>query len=91
MAKQTFDVARIVEHFGGRTELHVKLVKAGHKITIRAIDQWLYRGRIPSDVLASMLRLSVLSGEPLDLAKFTKNADQQQRPNSREPIDSLLD
>jgi hypothetical protein len=91
MAKQTFDVSRIVEHFGGRTELHAKLVKAGHKITIRAIDQWLYRGRIPSDVLASMLRLSVLSGEPLDLAKFTKNADQQQRPNSREPIDSLLD
>lgn len=90
MTKQTFDVPKLVEHFGGRADLHAKFNKAGHKLTIRAIDQWLYRGRIPSDVLATMLRLSVLSGEPLDLAKFTKT-DQQNRPEPREPIDSLLD
>ncbi|WP_223518226.1 hypothetical protein [Pseudomonas sp. BF-R-21] len=91
MSKQMFDVAKLVEHFGGRSNLHARLLESGEKITIRAIDQWLYRGRIPSAVLATMLRLSVLSGEPLDLAKFTKRADQQQRPDSREPIDSLLD
>ena len=91
MGNEMFDVAKIVEHFGGRTDLHAKLTKAGHKITIRAIDQWLYRGRIPSGQLAAMLRLSVLSGDPLDLAKFTKQADQQSRPDTREPIDSLLD
>lgn len=91
MSKQMFDVSKIVDHFGGRSALHAKLVEAGHKITVRAIDQWLYRGTIPSGFLATMLRLSVLSGEPLDLSKFTKKADQQSRPDSREPIDSLLD
>lgn len=91
MSKQTFDVPKIVEHFGGRADLHSKLNEVGHKITIRGIDQWLYRGRIPADALAAMLALSALSGEPLDLSKFTKQADQHSRPEPREPIDSLLD
>lgn len=91
MSRQMFDVPKIVEHFGGRTDLHNKLKDVGYTITVRGIDQWLYRGRIPADALAAMLALSVLSGDALDLSKYTKQTDQQRRPEPREPIDSLLD
>lgn len=93
MATQTFDVEKIVNHFGGRSCLHAKLVGAGMKITVRAIDQWLYRNRIPSDVLATLLRLSILDGEPLDLMRFTRRTGDNPRPDTPDlrAIDSLLD
>ena len=77
----------------GRSNLHAKLVGAGMKITILAVDQWLYRERIPSETLATMLHMSMLDGEPLDLTLFTKRDNQLSRPDTPDlnSISSLLD
>jgi len=92
MTVQTFDVQRLVEHFGGKASLHAKLVGAGMKLNIRTIEQWLYRKRIPATVLATMLRLSVTDGQPLDLAAFTRRVSDS-RPDTTDlrAISSLLD
>lgn len=90
MSKRLYDVAKLVEHFGGRTMLHQKLTDAGMVLTIRAIDQWLYRGRVPTDAIATMLSLSVADGVPLDFNDFLKGTTKD-RPVISEPISSLLD
>jgi hypothetical protein len=93
MATQEFDIASLVSHYGGRTGIHAKLVGAGMKITVRAVDQWLYRDRMPTNVLATLIRVSIIDGHPLDLASFTRRSGDEHRTLTPDlnAISTLLD
>jgi hypothetical protein len=93
MTTQIFDVVKLVDHFGGRSGIHAKLVASGMKLTVRAVDQWLYRERIPSAVLATLIRVSIIDGRPLNLAQFTCRSDKTPRSTNPDLItlSTLLD
>jgi len=71
----TFDIHKIVEHFGGNTDLLERLVKNGVRdLTIGAIEQWKTRESIPANRLAQLLHLAKTEGRPINLNNFIKGA-----------------
>lgn len=70
MAAKGFDVPRLIERFGGRSRLFERLRKRGHNVTIKMIEKWRERGRIPDRWLAEMIDMARAERKPLDLNKF---------------------
>lgn len=65
-----FDVPRLIQRFGGRSQLHTRLVGRGFKKSIKMVEKWRERNRIPDRWLAEMITMANEEGKPLDLNKF---------------------
>lgn len=48
----------ILRETGGPTDLHAKLVAAGHEITQPAVRAWFRRGKIPADWIATIINVT---------------------------------
>jgi hypothetical protein len=70
MTNGGFDVARLVQRFGNRSRLHARLVSRGHKVSIKMVEKWRERSRIPDKWLAEMMAMAQEEGKPLDLNEY---------------------
>lgn len=87
---QKFDVARLINRFGGRTRLYERLRERGHDISIKAIEKWRERGRISQDWLAELIVMAAEEGNPLDLqAYLVRSTDQPTEQPKTENVDVL--
>lgn len=64
------DVPRVIDRFGGRTQLHSRLVREGHDVSIKMLEKWRERGRIPANWIVELIRLARAEGKPLDLNDY---------------------
>lgn len=91
-----FDIAKLVDHFGGRSALHARLQAQGDTLSVRAIDKWIQRKAMPAKYLSILLRLAEDdTGKRLDLNQFLadapKNSDKPLKGGRVASINSLLD
>lgn len=70
MAKQKLDVQALVADLGGPTTLQGKLRRKGHDISVKAINMWVYRKRIPGDWLSVLI-----TDMGVNIKKFPATAD----------------
>lgn len=70
-AKNKLNVKAILDHFGGITDAHAELVKAGVKIKRQSLQKWTERGNIPSGHLLSIISIAETQKRPIELKKFT--------------------
>lgn len=75
------DVRRLVRRFGGPKQLHTRLAADGHSVTIKAVNQWVNRNRIPSDWLTVLSVYADQDGEPLHLRDYLL----REGPSPRQP------
>ena len=54
MAKKV-DVPRLIDHLGGPTQLQRELDKRGHSISVKGINMWVFRKRIPGPWLVTLV------------------------------------
>jgi len=65
------DVKSLINNrFNGRAQLHKRLRRAGFKITVKGIDKWIERNRIPGDAWPELYAICDKDGRPLDLAPY---------------------
>lgn len=82
-----FDVARLIQRFGGRAQLHRRLVARGFSVSVKMVEKWRERGNIPPTWLAEMLTIAQEEGRPIDLAEYRSGAPAPAVPT----VSSLLD
>lgn len=67
---QKLDVKAVISRFGGRSTLWRKLAAAGHKINVRALDQWVARENIPTVWIIRLLELAGNEGWNFSIKDF---------------------
>lgn len=65
-----FDVARLIQRFGGRAQLHRRLVARGFSASVKMVEKWRERGNIPPRWLSELLTIAEEEGRPIDLAEY---------------------
>ncbi len=77
------DAQRMVREFGGPSQLQRRLVKDGHDISLKAVERWISRGRIPGDWLVIMSVYAVNDGRHIHLHDYVLS-DEDTSCNSSE-------
>lgn len=91
MTQSGFDVARLILRFGGRTQLHKRLVARGYRVSIKMIEKWRERGNIPPVWLAELLTMALEEGRPIDLTTYRRSAPPTPGDDTPDSVESLLD
>ena len=64
------DAKRIVQRFGGRSELWRRLAKYDHHVSVKTIEKWMERNSIPTARLLVLIELARKEGKPLDVENY---------------------
>lgn len=64
------DAYKIVQRFGGRSELWRRLDARGHHVSLKTIEKWMERDSIPSHRLLVLMDLAKAEGKPLVLDDY---------------------
>lgn len=64
------DAKRIVQRFGGRSELWRRLEKHGHHVSVKTIEKWQERNSIPTARLLVLMDLARKEGKPLNVEDY---------------------
>lgn len=70
---QKIAAQRLVQHFGGPTNLAKELTAMGEPVEIKTVEMWVYRRRIPGPWLLTLSTLASRRGKPLNLAAYAVN------------------
>lgn len=64
------DVAALCRYFGGAVTIKDRLELRGHAITLKAVEKWRERGRVPGYWLMELAAIAVEDGRELRLSEF---------------------
>lgn len=83
------DAQRIVRLFDGPAHLQRRLQRDGYSITLKAIERWVTRGRIPGDWLVILSIYANRDNLQFDLHEFVISDDDY--PHTRHDDRGFLD
>lgn len=52
---RNIDVQKLISDLGGPTTVQDKLSKLGHEITVKGVNMWVYRKRIPGEWISTLV------------------------------------
>lgn len=67
---QKIDAKRLVARFGGPQKLHELLLRKGHTLSLKTINQWGWRQRIPGPWLVELMDIAEAQGHPLRIHQY---------------------
>lgn len=67
---QKIDAKRLVARFGGPQALHELLTRRGHTLSLKTINQWGWRQRIPGPWLIELMGIADVQGRPLRIHQY---------------------
>lgn len=83
MATAQFDIKKLVNSFGGATQLQTLLAQNGFDTSVKTINMWVYRKSISQDGLHKLTILAKKQGREINLSDYVLEDDQ--------PVDDPMD
>lgn len=71
------DVKRLVARFGGPQKLHGLLIRRGFKLSLKTINQWGWRRRIPGPWLTELMAIAESQGRPLRIRQYQLESEDE--------------
>jgi hypothetical protein len=68
------DPKKVIAIYGGITETHRRLTRAGYSLSLQAVEKWVERGNIPTARLTQIAACAAKDKHPFDILSLTNSA-----------------